>query len=79
MKLRGIAAIEGFHDFVIRRGGLWVFPQLKVELSSRVRAFEPVRSGIAAVDDLLGGGLALGTTTVIIGPPGTGKSTVGGQ
>jgi circadian clock protein KaiC len=79
VKFRGVAAVEGFHDFVIRRGGLIVFPQLTVGTSSVVRFLDDVHSGLAELDDLLGGGLTWGTTTVIIGPPGTGKSTLGAQ
>jgi len=79
VKFRGIAAVEGFHDFVIRRGGLVVFPQMAKRSSSVVRSSDHVRSGLAELDDLLGGGLSWGTTTVVIGPAGTGKSTLGAQ
>jgi circadian clock protein KaiC len=79
VKFRGVAAVEGFHDFVIRRGGLIVFPQLAVASSPAARCSDTVRSGVAELDDLLGGGLTWGTTTVVIGPPGTGKSTLAAQ
>ena len=79
VKLRGIPAVEGFHDFVIRRGGMCVFPQLQVEVSADARTFRSTSSGIPALDNLLGGGLVLAATTVIMGPPGTGKSTLGAQ
>jgi circadian clock protein KaiC len=77
-KFRGVPAIEGFHDFVIRRGGLVVFPQLVIQGPS-IRSFKDVRSGVTELDALLGGGFTEGTTTVVLGPPGTGKSTLGGQ
>jgi circadian clock protein KaiC len=77
IKLRGKATTEGFHDFVIRRGGLVVFPQLTP--SGEVTAIRPpnaVRSDLPELDALLGGGLSWGTTTLLIGPAGTGKSTL---
>jgi circadian clock protein KaiC len=79
VKLRGTAVTEGFHDFVIRRGGLTVFPQLQPENGEQPRPAQSVRSGLTELDDLLGGGLTWGTTTLFIGPAGVGKSTVAGQ
>ena len=78
-KVRGLAAVEGFHDFAIRKGGLQVFPQI-----DSGRAIEPgprpnVESGIAELDALLGGGLTWGTTTLLVGPAGSGKSTLAAQ
>src|SRR5499426_654445 len=78
VKFRGVAAVEGFHDFVIRRGGLDVFPQLVAGQASTPRA-GLVQSGVAELDQLLGGGLTWGTTTLLIGPAGTGKSTIAAQ
>ena len=79
VKFRGIAAVEGFHDFAIRHGGLIVFPSVTIGSSSVVRSADNIRSGLAELDDLLGGGLTWGTTTVVIGPAGTGKSTLAAQ
>ena len=78
VKFRGVAALEGFHDFVIRRGGIEVFPQLSAG-GTPPRSDEPVASGMAELDQLLGGGLTWGTTTLFIGPAGSGKSTLCGQ
>jgi circadian clock protein KaiC len=78
-KLRGVNAVEGFHDFVIRRGGLEVFPQIDAGRESPVRATAGVISGLPELDDLLGGGLTWGTTTLLIGPAGSGKSTLAAQ
>lgn len=79
VKMRGVAAVEGFHDFIIRRGGLEVFPQLipRHERDSRPQA--SMLSGVAELDQLLGGGLSWGTTTLLIGPAGSGKSTLAAQ
>jgi len=79
VKLRGTAVTEGFHDFIIARGGLTVFPQLDAEDTGAARPPVPVASGLAELDALLGGGLTWGTTTLFIGPAGVGKSTVAAQ
>lgn len=79
VKLRGTAVTEGFHDFIITRGGLVVFPQLDPEPTTTPRPSSPVPSGVEELDALLGGGLTWGTTTLFIGPAGAGKSTVAAQ
>ena len=79
VKIRGVAAVEGFHDFIIKRGGLEVFPQLVARRAGDARPEATVKSGVAELDQLLGGGLAWGTTTLLIGPAGTGKSTLAAQ
>jgi circadian clock protein KaiC len=79
VKLRGTAVMEGFHDFIIARGGLTVFPQLNAGDAGRARPPFPVASGVAELDALLGGGLTWGTTTLLLGPAGAGKSTVAAQ
>jgi len=78
VKLRGVAATEGFHDFAIRRGGVVVFPQIPVPAAAPTEP-EPLRSGIDQLDALVGGGLTWGTTTLLIGPSGSGKSTLAAQ
>ena len=79
VKIRGVAAIEGFHDFIIKRGGLELFPQLVAGRENAARPDSPVVSGVSELDQLLGGGLTWGTTTLIIGPAGCGKSTLAAQ
>jgi len=79
VKIRGVAAIEGFHDFVIKRGGLEVFPQLIATTAAAPRPDTSVVSGVPELDQLLGGGLTWGTTTLLIGPAGSGKSTLAAQ
>ena len=78
-KMRGVAFRGGFHDFAIRRGGLDVFPRLVA--SEHVTEFvdEHVASGNPQLDGLLGGGIPTGTSTLLLGPAGTGKSTVATQ
>lgn len=75
-KMRGHAFREGYHDFAIRRGGLQVFPRLVAAEHGTSYARETVKSGLEPLDALLGGGLAVGTSTLILGAAGTGKSTL---
>jgi circadian clock protein KaiC len=76
LKLRGVKFREGYHDYTIETGGLRVFPRLvAAEHYARIE-YEPVSSGIKELDELFGGGLDRGTTTLILGTAGTGKSTL---
>jgi circadian clock protein KaiC len=76
MKMRGVEFREGYHDYVIKTGGLHVFPRLVAAEYRGELKTEPVPSGNKQLDALLGGGLDRGTTTLIVGPAGTGKSTL---
>lgn len=76
MKIRGINFREGFHDFVLKRGGMVVFPRLVSGSHHREFSREILPCGIKALDALLGGGLCRGSSTMLMGPPGTGKSTL---
>jgi circadian clock protein KaiC len=78
-KMRARTFIEGYHDFVVRRGGLQVFPRLIPGEQSRERASGMLPSGHPGLDVLLGGGLARGTSTLVLGAAGTGKSSVAAQ
>jgi circadian clock protein KaiC len=75
-KLRGVQFQEGNHDFLINPGGLRVFPRLVA--SNYHRQFEASKalSGNDELDNLLCGGIDRGTSTLLIGPAGTGKSTL---
>lgn len=75
-KLRGVDFIAGYHDLVIRKGGLEIFPRLIAADHHRAFVGEPVPSGIAAIDSLLGGGPPRGTSTLITGPAGAGKTSL---
>ena len=76
LKLRGVKFREGYHDYTIDTGGLRVFPRLVAAEHCTKMEREPVSSGIKELDDLFGGGLDRGTTTLILGTAGTGKSTL---
>lgn len=75
LKYRGQTFRGGYHDFSIRTGGVSVFPRL-VALEHRVTfSRQPRTSGIAELDALLGGGIEQGSSTLVLGPAGAGKST----
>jgi circadian clock protein KaiC len=74
LKYRGQRFRGGYHDFLIKPGGVTVYPRL-VALEHKTRfARTPNTSGIAELDALLGGGTEQGSSTVILGPSGTGKT-----
>lgn len=76
LKLRGVRFRGGYHDYVIRTGGLEVFPRLVAAEHHSDFERENITSGIPELDQLLGGGLDRGTSTLFIGPAGSGKSTL---
>ena len=76
-KMRGTNFRGGFHDFTIRRGGVTVYPRLVA--SEHHRHFDdtgPAATGVGEFDALLGGGLDRGTSTLVMGPAGSGKSSL---
>ncbi len=75
-KIRGVKFREGNHDFIIDRGGLVIFPRLVAAEHHTKFKRESFSSGIKEFDALLGGGLDRGTSNMLMGPPGTGKSTI---
>ena len=80
LKMRGRQFHGGFHDFVIARGGVNIFPRLIVsDEICDLTGIPPVQSGVDELDALTGGGLDAGTTTLIQGASGTGKSTLAMQ
>jgi circadian clock protein KaiC len=76
VKMRGIKFRGGFHDFILDTGGIKVFPRLVA--SEHGRNFSPTICSIGSqgLDQLLGGGLVPGTSTLIVGPSGIGKTTL---
>lgn len=79
VKLRGSKFRDGYHDYLIDTGGIRVFPRLVASEHRQSRAASVFVSGIKQLDDLLGGGLSSGTSTLITGPAGSGKSCVAGS
>ncbi len=75
-KFRASDFSSGLHDFTIERAGITVFPRLVA--SDHILEYKQslIRSNVKSLDDLMGGGLDRGTSTLLIGPPGCGKSTI---
>lgn len=73
-KCRGQGFLGGYHDFTVATGGVAVFPRLVAAPYRRTSAITHVTSGIAELDALLGGGPNAGSSTLILGPAGAGKS-----
>lgn len=76
LKRRGKDYRGGNHDYIIATGGLKVFPRLVAQEHRGEFVQENVGSGLAELDALTGGGLTRGSSTLIMGPSGTGKSSV---
>jgi circadian clock protein KaiC len=79
VKLRGSRYRGGFHDFRIETGGVVVYPRLVAAEHRQEFPHEMVTSGVAELDALLGGGLNRGSSTLILGPAGSGKSSIAAQ
>src|SRR5688500_5263955 len=79
VKLRGVSYVGGFHDFRIQTGGMRVFPRLENRRQCRPLPKETLKSGLRHLDLLLDDGVPMGTCTLILGPSGVGKSTLGAQ
>ena len=74
IKYRGQKFRGGFHDFVIKTGGVEVFPRLVSSEHKGSFQREVVQTQSPELDALLGGGISRGSSTLILGPAGTGKS-----
>lgn len=79
IKYRGIAFQEGLHDYKIQHGGIVIFPRLIAADTRKNVKPRQFGSNLSALDMLLGGGIEEGSSTLIAGPPGTGKSTLAAQ
>lgn len=75
-KIRGMPFSEGYHDLILRKGGVRIFPRLVAAQYRNPFERGTFASGVEGLDALLGGGLDRGTSTMFMGPPGTGKSTL---
>jgi circadian clock protein KaiC len=76
-KMRGVPIADGYHDMAIREGeGVVVFPRIVPGDASDTSKAELIKSGVETLDAMFGGGQESGTTTLVIGQSGTGKSTM---
>lgn len=79
IKLRGSDFVSGAHDILLARGGIKVFPRWTDAESPTLVKGKQVSSGLPALDSLLGGGVSEGSSTLLLGPAGIGKSSMGVQ
>jgi circadian clock protein KaiC len=77
VKMRGVQFQDGRHDFLIQTGGLELYPRLSAGGTSPVAHEGSAESGSPQLDALLGGGLDRGSSTLLLGPAGCGKTTLG--
>ncbi len=76
-KMRGVPVADGYHDMAIREGqGVVVFPRIVPGAEAEARKPDLIKSGVDTLDEMFGGGQESGTTTLVIGQAGTGKSTM---
>lgn len=80
-KSRGSAALSGYHQYEISKTGMTVYPRLEAQLAYPSEnddiAAGRVACGIKGLDELIGGGLPSGSTTLLFGPTGSGKTSFG--
>ncbi|WGV20933.1 ATPase domain-containing protein [Pseudomonas putida] len=80
-KTRGSAALSGRHECLIDEAGMHVYPRLESLFSHPSQAgsatLERIGSGVESLDEMLGGGLATGSVSLLIGPSGIGKTSLG--
>jgi circadian clock protein KaiC len=79
LKHRGRRFRGGYHDYIIGTGGLIVYPRLIAAEHRHKQDEKKYSSGVEGIDRLLGGGLERGTSTLIVGAAGTGKSSLAAQ
>jgi circadian clock protein KaiC len=75
-KLRGLDFRTGYHDYIIERGGLSIFPRLVASEHHAEGSSDTAASGVPQLDVMLGGGIRRGSSTLVIGPAGAGKSSI---
>lgn len=76
VKMRGVQFQDGRHDFVIQTGGLELYPRLSASGTPSTPSDGSAESGSSQLDALLGGGLDRGSSTLLLGPAGCGKTTL---
>ncbi len=81
MKMRGMANMPGLHTFRISDEGVRVFPRIleRSQEEARVRPVRRISTGVAGLDEMMGGGIPAGDAVIVAGPSGTGKTTLGTQ
>ena len=76
-KFRGSSIQEGHHAMEITDAGISVYPELRPSKHDKQFESEAISSGVPELDEMLNGGIERGTVTVVSGPTGAGKTTLG--
>jgi circadian clock protein KaiC len=76
VKMRGMKYRGGYHDFSIQTGGLAIYPRLIAAEHHKAFLGEITSTGSSELDALLGGGIERGTSLLLIGGAGVGKSSI---
>jgi len=79
VKMRGVRFRDGYHDFIIGTGGIQIFPRLIAAEHQKEHSQQTVGSGVEELDLLLGSGLDRGSSVLLMGPAGSGKTTLATQ
>ncbi|HEX6252438.1 MAG TPA: ATPase domain-containing protein [Gemmatimonadaceae bacterium] len=81
VKVRGQAQMPGFHTFRITTAGLQIFPRLSLAVDEHERETPSGRAstGVAGLDEMMGGGIPTGDSVLVAGPSGSGKSVLATQ
>jgi circadian clock protein KaiC len=75
-KFRGRKYRGGYHDFSINKGGIFIYPRIIPSEHAKTHKKHQLKSGVPEIDALVGGGLEEGTSVLLLGPAGIGKSTL---
>ncbi len=78
-KFRGSGFRFGTHSMRITPDGVKIYPRLRPMLKEKEFKHETISSGVPEIDELLHGGIERGTATILSGPSGVGKTTIGIQ
>ena len=79
MKMRGSSFREGFHDYTIKTGGVCIYPRLVANEHDSSFPQDRIESGLPSLDEMFGGGIKRGSSTLLVGPVGAGKSSLAMQ
>ncbi|GAA1583172.1 ATPase domain-containing protein [Actinoplanes couchii] len=78
-KFRGSEFVGGGHSLSIDADGMHVYPRLTPQDHGKPFVAETISSGVPEIDELMAGGIERGTATILTGPSGVGKTTLGLQ
>ena len=76
VKARGVSSMPGMHTMRMSTAGIQVFPRTPERVTDLKRPAEPrLSTGVAGLDEMMGGGIPAGDSLIVAGPTGSGKTT----